>query len=78
MPNLVIGGNIYQNIDHIRIQKEDGSVATFVEPNKIDEMFASKFNVMQLRGDIDGKTISLSKSNIAFETSLDKIVLVEG
>ena len=78
MPDLIIGGNTYQNIDHIRIKKSNGTMATFVEPNKIDEMFAAKFNVMQLRGVIDGKTILLSKSNIAFETSLDKIVLMEG
>lgn len=75
MPDLIIGGNTYQNIDHIRIQKTNGTMATFVEPNTIDEMFATKLNVMQLKGDIDGKPISFSKSNIAFETSLDEIVL---
>lgn len=31
MPDLIIGGNTYKNIDRVKIKKADGTMATFYE-----------------------------------------------
>lgn len=31
MANLIIGGNTYKNINRVKIKKDDGTMATFVD-----------------------------------------------
>ena len=36
MPNIIIGGNTYQNINYVRFNTPDGTLATFVEKASSD------------------------------------------
>jgi hypothetical protein len=36
MADLVIGGNTYKNIEYVQIQREDGTIATFYDSNRLD------------------------------------------
>ncbi len=76
MPDLIIGGNTYQNIDHIRIKKTNGTMATFVEAANVPSLVKSNVKILQFKGDLEGKEITYP--NNLFTSSLDKIVLMEG
>ena len=36
MPDLIIGGNTYKNVDYVRIKKADGNMAVFYDSARKD------------------------------------------
>lgn len=75
MPDLIIGGNTYQNIDHIRVQKSNGTIATFVEVANTPSLVKMNVKRFQFKGDLEGK--ELTYPNNLFSSSLNEIVLME-
>lgn len=64
MADLVIGGNTYQGVEYLRIRRADGTVATFFDSDKKNNMQLVAL-LSHRKGLLHSMSVNVTPSNIA-------------